>query len=79
MFNLQKHLSFQVALSQNHIWEKEPEDMHFVWPSCWAGRRAAANKMPHTKLSRPVLFELLHGTIENMSHLCKAYGVYRLV
>jgi hypothetical protein len=71
--------TFQVALSQNHIWEQEPEDVHFVWPSCWAGRRAAADNMPHTKLSWPVLFELLHGTHENMSHLCEAYRVWRLV
>jgi hypothetical protein len=71
--------TFQVALSQNHIWEEEPEAVHFVWPSCWAGRRAAANNMPHTKLLRPVLCELLRGTQENMSHLCEAYRVWRFV
>jgi hypothetical protein len=49
--------------------------MHFVWPSCWAGRRAAANNVPHTKLSRPVLSELLRGTHENMYRLHKAYRI----
>jgi hypothetical protein len=71
--------TFQVALSQNHIWEQEPEDVHFVWPSCWAGRHAAAKNMLHTRLCRPVLFVLLCGTHENMSHLCEAYRVWRLV
>ena len=70
--------TFQVALSQNHIWEA-PDNVHLVWPSCWAGRSAAGNKMPHTKLRRPVLFVLLRGTKENMSHLCEAYRVWRLV
>jgi hypothetical protein len=70
---------FQDALSQNHISKEEPADVHSVQPSCRAGRRATVNNMPHTKLSWPVLFELLRGPNKYMSHLQEAYRVWGLV